>query len=127
MLTTPAHLKNWYGPAQHELIECDIDVRVGGSYRYVTRLAQGGEIAFSGNFLEVDAPGRLVYTEVFESMPDAPSTIISTLDEHDGQTTLRLLASYRSQADRDAVIESGMESGMQESYDRVDVILASLR
>lgn len=125
-MTTPEHMKNWYGPAQHELVGCEIDLRIGGSYRYVTGLEQGGEIAFSGEFIEVDPPGRLVYTEVFEAVPGATSTVATTLDEQDGRTMLTVLAGYPAKSDRDAVLESGMESGMQESYDRLEALVATL-
>ena len=125
--TTPELVKRWYGFESSEWLVCEIDLRVGGRWRYVTR-EEGFEVGFHGEYLEIDGPGRLVSTEAYEGIPDpddnaAVNTV--TLDEVDGVTTLTVLCHYPSQEIRDAVIESGMEGGMQVSYDRMEDLVTS--
>ena len=129
--TTPELVKRWWGFETSEWLVCEIDLRVGGTWRYVTREAEGFEVGFHGTYLELDGPHRLVSTEAFEGVPDgvdpdesaAVNTV--TLDEVDGVTTLTVLCHYPSQEVRDIVIESGMESGMQVSYDRMEDLVTT--
>ena len=129
--TTPELVKQWWGFETSEWLVCEIDLRVGGMWRYVTREEGGFEVAFHGEYKELDGPHRLVSTEVFEGAPvedpDAAGSLnVVTLDEADGVTTLRVLVQCPSQDVRDAIIESGMEGGMQVSYDRLeDLVRAS--
>ena len=102
---------------------CEIDLRVGGRWRYVTREEAGFEVAFHGEYREIDAPQRLVSTEVYEGAPDPEengAVNVVTLDEADGVTTMTVLVQRPNQFVRDAIIDSGMESGMQVSYDRLE-------
>ena len=69
--TTPEHVRQWWGSDDAPMVECDIDLRVGGAWRYVTRGTDGTEFAWHGTYREVERPGRLVSTEVFEGFPDA--------------------------------------------------------
>jgi uncharacterized protein YndB with AHSA1/START domain len=122
--TTPELVKRWWGFETAEWVVCDIDLRVGGTWRYVVR-EPDMEVAFHGEYREIDAPRRLVSTEVFEGAPvpdpDAVAALnIVTLDEVDGVTTLSVLVQCPDQETRDAIIQSGMEGGLQVSYDRLE-------
>ena len=87
--TTPELVKRWWGFETSEWLVCDIDLRVGGMWRYVTREQEGYEVAFHGEFKEIDAPQRLVSTEVFEMFPDAAALDTVVFEEEDGVTTMR--------------------------------------
>ncbi|MEA3214400.1 MAG: hypothetical protein QOJ19_556 [Acidimicrobiia bacterium] len=122
--TTPDLVKRWWGFETSEWLVCDIDLRVGGRWRYVVRHGDM-EVAFHGDYREIDAPYRLVSTEVFEGAPvpdpEAAGTLnIVTLEESDGVTTLSVLVQAPDQFVRDAIIDSGMEGGLQVSYDRLE-------
>jgi uncharacterized protein YndB with AHSA1/START domain len=128
--TTPELVKRWWGFETSEWLVCEVDLRVGGTWRYVTREEGGFEVAFHGEYREIDAPHRLVSTEVYEGAPvpdpdDAGTLNIVTLDEADGVTTMTVLVQAPSQEVRDAIIESGMEGGMQVSYDRLEDLVRS--
>ena len=125
--TTPELVKRWWGFETSEWLVCDIDLRVGGRWRYVVR-DRDMEVAFHGEYREIAAPHRLVTTEVYEGAPvpdpDAAGTLnVVTLDEADGVTTMTALVQAPSQDVRDAIIQSGMESGMQVSYNRLEDIV----
>ena len=127
--TTPELVKRWWGFESSEWLVCEIDLRVGGRWRYVTREEGGFEVGFHGEYREIDAPHRLVSTEVYEGAPvpdpDAAGTVnIVTLDEADGVTTMTVLVQCPGKEVRDAIIESGMEGGMQVSYDRLEDIVS---
>ena len=118
-ITTPEHVRRWWGFETSEWLVCEVDLRVGGQWRYVIR-DDGMEVGFHGEYLEIDAPHRLVSTEVFEGFPDAGSVNTVTLDEVDGVTTMRTLIKHERPEHRDAQLASGMEVGMQVSYDRLE-------
>ncbi len=122
-LTTPRHLLRWWGPTWSPLVACDVDLREGGAWRYVTRDADGNELAWRGVYREIVAPERIVSTEVFEGYPDAESVNVMTLTEADGVTTLQTLVRHSSAEHRDGHVNSGMEGGMQETFDRLDDLL----
>jgi uncharacterized protein YndB with AHSA1/START domain len=131
--TTPELVKRWWSGRRGEVTSADIDLRVGGVWRYVM-IAQGGfEVAFHGEYREIVPNERIVTTEVYE-MPgadplhaaDEPLNII-TFTERDGRTTLSLLTQTTSRELRDAIIDSGMEGGMQEAMDLLEEVAASLR
>ena len=126
-MTTPEHVRRWWGAGHGEMTVCEIDLRVGGKWRFAQITPDGTEVAFSGEYLELDPPARTVHTERYEAVPAPPSTVTTTYEEHDGVTTMRALCRYDSLQTRDAVIASGMESGMNASYDAMDVVLAQLR
>ena len=125
-LTTPTLLKQWLlGPPGWEMVICDVDLRVGGAYRYAWRRESTGKtMAMGGLFQEVVAPERLVATERFDD-PWYPGVGLSTtvLEERDGITTLSNTVRYESRATRDTVLQSGMESGVSASYDRLEALL----
>lgn len=125
-LTTPEHVRNWWGPRKYQMTVCEIDLRVGGRWRFAQAGPDGMEVAFSGEYREIVPPERLVSTEGYEAFPGHEYVATVTLDEHDGVTTFTNHVVYQSKADLDAVLASGMEPGMQETYDRLDEVLASL-
>lgn len=126
--TTAEHVRNWWGYPEHEMTDCSIDLRVGGAYRFAALAPEFGEVAFHGIYKEIDRPRRLVSTEIYEGGdPDVEGLNTLTLSENDGVTTMTIVAAYPSKEVRDAVIESGMEHGLQVSLDRADAILAALQ
>jgi uncharacterized protein YndB with AHSA1/START domain len=125
--TTPKHVRNWWGYERDPMTVCEIDLRVGGKYRFVAVNEGYGEIDFYGEFLEIDRPHRLVSTETFAPYPEFPATNTLTLLEDDGVTTMTLLVEYPTKEARDATIASGMEHGLQHSLDRADAVLEGLQ
>lgn len=121
--TTPEHVRNWWGFETDPMTVCEVDLRVGGKWRYVAVNDQYGEIEFYGEFREIDRPNRLVSTEIFAPYPESRGLNILTLEERDGVTTITILSQYPTKEARDAVIASGMETGLQHSLDRIDKIL----
>jgi len=124
--TKPEHVKKWYGVRSTTVTVCEIDLRVGGVWRWVVTRPDGMEIAFSGVFLEIDPPRRLQRTERFEAMPEAECVVTLTFDEKDGQTTLSTNMLFKSKADRDVCLKSGMELGVKECYRKIDELVATL-
>ena len=128
--TKPALVKKWLlGPPGWTMPVCEIELRVGGSYRYVWRkTATGDEMGMGGVYREIAAPERLVATEKFDEAwypGEAVSTLV--LFEQEGKTTITQTVLYQSREARDAVLKSGMESGVAASYDRLEELLASPR
>ena len=127
--TEPELIKRWWAGRKGTVTSVVLDLRVGGGWRYVMTANVGFEVAFHGEFREIDAPSRLVNTEAFEGAPDPEGTaglVTVTLTERDGRTYLEALCEYPDKAVRDIVVDSGMESGMQESYDALEEIAATL-
>jgi uncharacterized protein YndB with AHSA1/START domain len=127
-LTKPEHVRRWWGclDERYSVIVCEIDLRKGGAWRYVGRGPQG-EYAFHGEFREIDAPERIVYTEIYAPFPDAVSLVTSVLTEEGGKTRLTLTGSYPSVEVRDMVLKSGMERGAAISYDRLEELVTELQ
>lgn len=123
-LTDPAHLLRWWGPHWCPLVACEIDLRPGGAWRYVSNDADGNQLAWHGTYREVDAPDRMVTTEVFEGFPDAVSVNTMTLTQVGAITRLQTLVRHSSRENRDGHVQSGMESGMQETFNRLDDLLS---
>ena len=127
--TTPELVKRWWSGRRGEMTLAEIDLRVGGRWRYV--MTSGGqEIAFSGEFREIVENQRIVNTEVYEGVPngdDDPAVNIVTFTEVDGRTRLELLVQCETKETRDGIIESGMEVGMQEQMDLLEELAVSLR
>jgi uncharacterized protein YndB with AHSA1/START domain len=127
--TKPALVKQWLlGPPGWSMPVCEIDLRVGGGYRYVWREDSGGaQMGVRGVFREIVAPERVVCTEVFdEAWYPGEGLNTTTLVEHAGKTTLTLALLYQSREARDAVLKTPMEKGVAMSYDRLADLLASL-
>jgi uncharacterized protein YndB with AHSA1/START domain len=124
--TTPDLVKRWWSGQRGEVISAEIDLRVGGMWRWVMVAHGGFEVAFHGVYREIVPDERIVTTEVFEGMPEGEALNTLTFTEEDGRTTLTLLAEHSSREHRDAHVDSGMEAGMQESMDALERVAASL-
>jgi|SRR5688572_18603545 uncharacterized protein YndB with AHSA1/START domain len=126
-LTKPEYVRRWWcWQPGATMPVCDIDFRVGGTYRYVTRSADG-EVAFNGVFQEITPPERYVHTEVFEMFPDNPTLVTVTLEERGGKTYYSSLTAARDKATRDLIASSGMEVGAAACLDLVEQIARELR
>jgi uncharacterized protein YndB with AHSA1/START domain len=106
---------------------CEVDLQVGGRYRYVWRGPNGQEMGMGGTFLEIESPERLVSTEAFDN-PWYPGEAIGTVRfvEQGGQTTLNLSVLYQSQEVRDTILRSGMADGVGESFDKLAEVLEAI-
>jgi uncharacterized protein (TIGR03086 family) len=122
-MTRPEHVLRWWGPEWCPLESAEIDLRVGGTWRYVASMEDGSQLAWRGVYREIDPPNSITSTELFEGFPDAESVNTMTLTESDGVTTLQTLVRHKSQEFRDGHIDSGMEGGMQETFNRLDALL----
>ena len=118
-MTKPEHVSQWYGPRKYSIPVCELDFRVGGKWRIVNRDDAGQEFAFFGVYREIFPMTRVVQTWNFEPMPGHESIETASLQEHDGQTTLTLHSRFQSAADRDGIMQSGMEEGARETHDRL--------
>ena len=125
--TTPELIRQWWHANRGEMTVAEIDLRVGGTWRYVM-IAEGGfEVGFHGEYREIVPNERLVSTEVYEGFPDGEALDTLTLAEVDGRTILTILVEHSSKEHRDAHIESGMEAGMQDAMDLLEQVAISLR
>jgi uncharacterized protein YndB with AHSA1/START domain len=121
--TKPELLKRWFGPRGWSLSQCEVDLKVGGKWRFVLRSPEGQEMGMSGVWRELQPSGRIVHTESFDDFP-GESQVTTVLTEKDGKTTLQATVLYPSKEVRDAVIASGMEHGAAESYDKLNDMFA---
>jgi uncharacterized protein YndB with AHSA1/START domain len=122
--TKPDLLKRWFGPRGWSLVVCEVDFKVGGTFRFVLRGPDGKEMGMRGVYREIVAPERSVHTESFDDYP-GESQVTTVLVEQSGRTTLTATVLYPSQEIRDIVIKSGMEHGAAESYDKMADLLVS--
>jgi uncharacterized protein YndB with AHSA1/START domain len=120
------HLKHWWGPRNLELARCEMDLRPGGAYRFVQRDPTGNEFGFRGVYREIVPPERTVTTFEFEGMPGHIAVVTATFEEHDGKTTLSSVMLFDTPEDRDGMLQSGMEGGSRESYDRLAEYLPTM-
>ena len=130
--TTPELVKRWWSGQRGEMTSCEIDLRVGGTWRYVMVATNGFEVAFHGEYRDLVPNERIVTTEVYEGLPEDQQpeedvVNIVSFTEADGRTTLTLLVQTPSKDVRDAIINSGMEGGMQEGMDLLEQVAISLR
>jgi uncharacterized protein YndB with AHSA1/START domain len=125
--TTPELIKRWWAGDRGVVTVAEVDLRVGGAFRYAMDANPGFEVAFRGEFREVVPNERLVSTEIFEGMPDAGAAMNTvSFTEDNGRTTLSILTQYPSREIRDMVIASGMEGGLQGSLDDLEEVAISL-
>jgi uncharacterized protein YndB with AHSA1/START domain len=125
--TTPELVKRWWHANRGEMTVAEIDLRVGGAWRYAMVTPDGTEVAFHGEYREIVPDERLVSTEVYEGFPDAEALDTLTLTEVDGRTILEVLVQHASKEHRDAHIASGMEDGMQDALDLLEQVAVSRR
>jgi uncharacterized protein YndB with AHSA1/START domain len=126
VLTEGEFLRRWWGPRRLEIAECQVDLRVGGTWRIVHRAPDGTEFAFHGEFLELDPPHRRVSTWIYEGALDATATETFELEAVEGGTLLRSRTVHNSVANRDMHLSNGMEDGLCESYARMDELLVEV-
>ncbi len=127
-LTKPEHVKEWWGRLGegYSVPVCEIDLRVGGKWRFVNRHPKG-EAAFYGEYREITPPSRLVFTEIFEQFPDSVSVVTTELTDEGGKTRMTATIRYPSPEVRNMVLESGMARGAGISYDRLEDLVAALQ
>src|SRR5262245_2644955 len=127
-MTKPEHVKRWWGclGEGYSVPVCEIDFRPGGKWRFVSRHPQG-EAAFYGEYLEIDPPHRMVFTEIYELFPDAVSVVTSLLTEEGKKTRLTATVRYPSKEVRDIVMGTGMAKGAGISYDRLEDLVQELQ
>ena len=125
--TTPELIKRWWSGDRGEVTSAEVDLRVGGRWRYVMTANGGFEVAFHGEYREIAPNERLVTTEVYEGAPEGEAVVTHTFAEKYGRTTLTILMELPDRESRDAVINSGIEGGMQESMDHLEQVAISLR
>ena len=128
-LTTPELVRRWWHANRGEMTVCEIDLRVGGMWRYVMIADGFGEVGFHGEYREIVPNERLVSTEAYEGIPNADENAtvnILTFAEVDGRTTMTILVEHPTKEGRDAHVESGMEAGMQDAMDLLEQVAVSL-
>jgi uncharacterized protein YndB with AHSA1/START domain len=126
--TQPEHVKRWFGGCTPMVMTvCEIDLRVGGKWRYVLHDASNNtEHGFAGEYREIVRPERLVATERYEPVPNSDHLNTLTLSEQNGKTTLHILIQHQSQEQRDGHLQSGMETGLRETLNRLETVLESI-
>jgi uncharacterized protein YndB with AHSA1/START domain len=122
--TKPELLRRWFGPRGWSLEVCEVDLRVGGSFRFVLRSPEGAALGMRGVYREIAPPQRSVHIESFDDYP-GESQVTTVWVEHGDQTTLTATLLYPSRDIRDAVLKSGMEHGAAETYDKLAEMLAT--
>lgn len=125
-LSKPEHVLRWFGPRSCPIVACEMDFRVGGSWRHVLRRPGGGDMVMRGVYREINAPVRIVSTESFDDFPGSETLNTVTLSDRNGKTALEVRVLYPSKEVRDAVLQSGMEQGAAETYDRLAEHLAAV-
>jgi uncharacterized protein YndB with AHSA1/START domain len=131
--TTPELVKRWWHANRGEVTVVEIDLQVGGKWRYVMVADDGMEVGFHGEYREIVPNERIVSTEIYEGLPEGVSeeegaTVnTATFTEADGRTTLTILVQATSKVSRDAIIDSGMEAGLQDALDLLEQTAVSLR
>jgi uncharacterized protein YndB with AHSA1/START domain len=123
--TKPDLLVRWYGANGWQLVRCELDLRVGGTWRYVSEGPDGATMGQSGTYLEITPPERLVVTELFDDQSyPGETTITHEFIEHDERTTVRTTLLFATPAGREIVLGYPMARGVGESYERLSAVLA---
>jgi uncharacterized protein YndB with AHSA1/START domain len=131
--TTPELVKRWWHANRGEMTTCEIDLRVGGHWRYVMIADNGSEVGFHGEYREIVPNERIVSTDIYEGLPEgvseeeAATVNTATFTEADGHTTLTILVQATSKLSRDAIIDSGMEAGLQDAMNLLEQVALALR
>jgi uncharacterized protein YndB with AHSA1/START domain len=125
-LTKPELIRRWYGPVGSAMEVCEVDLRPGGKWRFVSRKPNGKVIGQHGVYREIAAPSRIVNTEAWEDW-DAGETLVTTmLVEKGGKTTLTSRMLFPSREVRDTILKSGLEGSVGPVYDKLAEVLATL-
>jgi uncharacterized protein YndB with AHSA1/START domain len=126
-LTKVEHVRNWWGGCDESEATFDIDLRVGGKWRFVLFMDEHGRHAFNGEYREIVPPSRLVYTFVYEPFPDHGALVTVLLTERNGRTTLTETVLHQTKEGRDGHLGSNMETGAARSYDRLETLLLEMQ
>jgi uncharacterized protein YndB with AHSA1/START domain len=122
--TDPELIPEWWGPRGGTTIVDTMDVRAGGGYRFVMRGPDGSETAFRGTYREVTPPERIVQTFEWEGMPGHVSVETAVFEDLGEQTKVTTTSIFHTTEERDGMLDSGMETGLNETYERLDEVLA---
>jgi uncharacterized protein YndB with AHSA1/START domain len=126
--TNPEYMRRWLGPRRLTWVVCEVDLRVGGKYRWVQRAPDGTEYSFHGVYMEIVRPEKLVGTFVFDLSPQDEAIDTLTLQEQGGKTIATVFTTHKTIKGRDAHLSGGaMEIGMSEGFERLDELLPSVR
>src|SRR5688572_6011697 len=126
-MTKPEHVKRWWGRLGegYSVPVCEIDLRVGGKWRFVNRHPTG-EVTFYGEYRELTPPSRLIFTEIFADYPDNVSVVTTVFTDEGKKTRMTVTVDYGTQEVRDVVLGTGMARGAALSYDRLDDLVRKL-
>jgi uncharacterized protein YndB with AHSA1/START domain len=124
--TEPEHLRHWRGPRGFELVACEVDLRVGGRYRFVHRAPDGSRHVFHGRYLEIERPSRLVSTFVYEGAPETEALDEVTFDEDGATTRVTGRSAFPTFQARDLYLSGGAERGLADAHNRLDALLGTL-
>jgi uncharacterized protein YndB with AHSA1/START domain len=128
VMSKPEYVRRWYACFEGATMPvCDIDFRVGGKWRYTTRMANGHEFTFYGEYREIAAPDRIVQTEIFEPFPEEVTVCTMTLEEKGGKTYYRTHVLHKTKEGCNGHLSSGMEVGADIALDRLEEVAHSLR
>jgi uncharacterized protein YndB with AHSA1/START domain len=125
--TDPALIPKWWGPCRYSTTVDQMDVRMGGIWRYIQRGTDGNDNAFRGVYHQISPSERLVFTFEWEGMPGHILLETVTFADHNGKTLVTDSNVFQTIADRDATIQSGMEGGAAESWDRFEALLLAMQ
>jgi uncharacterized protein YndB with AHSA1/START domain len=123
--TTPELVRRWWTARRGEMQVAEIDLRVGGTWRYVMETPDGLEVGFHGEYREIVPNERIVSTEIYEAMPEGQAIDTVTFTQDGGRTTLTILVEHQNKAARDFHVESGMEDGLQDALDLLEQVARS--
>jgi uncharacterized protein YndB with AHSA1/START domain len=124
--TDPELIPEWWGPRDTTAVVDQMDVRAGGSWRFVVKDSDGSETGFRGTYREVTAPERIVQTFEWEGMPGYISLETAVFEDLGDRTKVTTTSLFYTSEERDGMLGSGMEGGMNETYDRLDEVLERL-
>ena len=122
--TTPELIERWWNAKRGTVTSAEVDLRVGGQWRYVMTAHGGFEVAFHGEYLEIVPGERIVSTEIYEGAPDAVATNTIKFTKTEGGTRLTILIEHTSQENRDMHVRSGMEDGLRDALDLLAEVAA---
>jgi uncharacterized protein YndB with AHSA1/START domain len=127
-MSKPEHIRQWWGNLGdgYSVPVCEVDLRVGGAWRFANRTPKGQMAVFYGVYREIAPPERVVFTEIFEPFPDAESVVTAVLKDENGKTRFTATCLYPSLEVRDMVLQTGMEKGAALSYDALEDVAARL-
>jgi uncharacterized protein YndB with AHSA1/START domain len=127
-MTKPEYVKRWLGCMEYPITTCEIDLRVGGAYRYVFRRPDGSEMTLLGIFTEVVRPDRVAFVEriIMPGFTSDEYRVTSTFVENGGKTSLTTIILHNSKETRDGHLNSGIEKGVEPAYERIAELLATM-